>query len=183
MITKHYHSSNIPNPNWQVYPGILLHTTKNTWEFCDSLVWTDVLHLNKNGQSCLNLKIISSLMLKVNGVSWGLIITSGISHHRFWMRVHKPLWFLNHRTWKLLGGEHKISCWSQGWRLHLSKFRVVAMVTDASVSSFKLETEQPVKNVTPWLPGGLSGGRLCQASVTSLCPSALFLPYRWCRRI
>lgn len=39
----------------------------------------------------LEFKIISSLLLKVNGVSWGLIIASGVSHHRFSMNVHKLL--------------------------------------------------------------------------------------------
>lgn len=180
-ITKHYHSSKSPNPNWQVHPGILLQATEHTWEFGDSLVWTDVLHLNKNGQSCLNLKIISSLMLKVNGVSWGLIVTSGISHHRFWMTVHKLLWFLNCRTWKVFGGEYTISCWSQGRRRHLSKLRVVATATDVFVRSFKLETEQTVKNETLSLPGSPGRGGLCQAGVAAGCPFALPLHYGWGR--
>lgn len=125
-------------------------------------------------------KITSSLLLKVNGVSLGSIIASGISHHRFSITIHK---LFKSQSWELFGGEHKVSCQSKGWRLKLSKFMVVAIFIYLFVSSFKLETEQTKKNVIILLLGNLSRGRLYQASVTSLCPFVQFLLYRVSKRI
>lgn len=134
----------VQSPRAQIWIdiGILLHRTKNTQEFRDLLIGTDVLHLSKNGIVMLEFKIISPLLFKVNGFSWGFLTASGVSHHRFWITVHKLLWLLSHGGWELFGKHKVMSCASKGQRLKLFNFMTVAIFIYLFASSFEAETEQ-----------------------------------------